>query len=217
MNSSSGLRIVKENNIDGHNININTQLENYYVKRLMDIVLCCMGLFIVVPIILITALIIKLETKGPIFYVQERLGLGGRVFKLIKLRSMMVDAEKHGMQWAQKNDPRVTKVGYFIRKTRIDELPQLFNVLKGDMTLIGPRPERPEFTALFEKEIPGFVERLSVLPGVTGWAQVNGGYDISPKEKLMLDLEYIQKQSLKMDLLIISKTIWIVLTGKGAR
>ncbi|WJQ00224.1 sugar transferase [Geobacillus stearothermophilus] len=151
-----------------------------YVKRFLDILLSLLALPIAIPIILIFAVIIKLETPGPAFFLQERVGLHGKYFKVIKLRSMGVNAEQNGAQWAAKNDPRVTKVGAFIRKTRIDELPQLFNVLKGDMSLIGPRPERPMFTAQFNEEIPGFIDRLQVKPGITGWAQVNGGYDIIP-------------------------------------
>ncbi|WPZ20157.1 sugar transferase [Geobacillus subterraneus] len=162
-----------------------------YVKRFLDILLSLLALPIAIPIILIFAVIIKLETPGPAFFLQERVGLHGKYFKVIKLRSMGVNAEKNGAQWATKNDPRVTKVGAFIRKTRIDELPQLFNVLKGDMSLIGPRPERPMFTAQFNEEIPGFIDRLQVKPGITGWAQVNGGYDITPREKLELDCYYI--------------------------
>src|SRR5690606_10331165 len=158
-------------------------------------------------IITIFAIIIKIESPGPAFFLQERVGLNGRNFLMIKLRSMRIDAEKNGAQWAAKNDPRVTKVGAFIRKTRIDELPQLFNVLKGDMSLIGPRPERPIFMEQFNKEIPGFVDRLKVRPGITGWAQVNGGYDITPKEKLELDRYYINNISFWLDLKIILKTI----------
>mgnify|MGYP001317651074 FL=1 len=176
-----------------------------------------LALPIAIPIILIFAVIIKLETPGPAFFLQERVGLHGKYFKVIKLRSMGVNAEKNGAQWATKNDPRVTKVGAFIRKTRIDELPQLFNVLKGDMSLIGPRPERPMFTAQFNEEIPGFIDRLQVKPGITGWAQVNGGYDITPKEKLELDRYYINNMSFWLDLKIILKTIKVCITGDGAR
>ena len=179
--------------------------------------LSLLALPIAIPIILIFAVIIKLETPGPAFFLQERVGLHGKYFKVIKLRSMGVNAEKNGAQWATKNDPRVTKVGAFIRKTRIDELPQLFNVLKGDMSLIGPRPERPMFTAQFNEEIPGFIDRLQVKPGITGWAQVNGGYDITPKEKLELDRYYINNMSFWLDLKIILKTIKVCLTGDGAR
>ncbi len=121
---------------------------------------------------------------------------------------MRMDAEKNGAQWAQQNDPRVTKVGAFIRKTRIDELPQFINIIKGDMSIVGPRPERPNFTAQFDQEIPGFV---------TGWAQVNGGYEISPSEKLVLDIEYIENGSLAMDIKILFKTVKVVVTGDGAR
>lgn len=130
---------------------------------------------------------------------------------------MKDDAEKNGAQWAERDDPRVTKVGKFIRKTRIDELPQLWNVLKGDMSLIGPRPERPMFTAQFNNQIPVFVERLIVKPGLTGWAQVNGGYDITPREKLKYDLYYINNMNLLLDLKIILLTIKVVFTGNGAR
>jgi exopolysaccharide biosynthesis polyprenyl glycosylphosphotransferase len=188
-----------------------------YIKRFLDILLSLLALPIAIPIILIFGIIIKLETPGPAFFLQERVGLHGKYFKVIKLRSMGVNAEKNGAQWAAKNDPRVTKVGAFIRKTRIDELPQLFNVLKGDMSLIGPRPERPMFTAQFNEEIPGFIDRLQVKPGITGWAQVNGGYDITPKEKLELDRYYINNMSFWLDLKIILKTIKVCITGDGAR
>lgn len=188
-----------------------------YFKRIMDIIFSLVGLIISAPIIFVVSVLIKIETPGPAFFVQERVGLNGEYFKLYKLRSMGVDAEKNGAQWAEKNDPRVTKVGAFIRKTRIDELPQFWNVLRGDMSLIGPRPERPVFTAKFDKEIPGFVDRLAIRPGLTGWAQVNGGYDITPEEKLKLDKYYIQHEGLLLDLKIIFKTIGIIFTGNGAR
>ena len=130
---------------------------------------------------------------------------------------MRTDAEKNGPRWAAKNDPRVTRVGKFIRKTRIDELPQLINILRGDMSLIGPRPERPVFTEKFDKEIPGFKKRLLVKPGLTGWAQVNGGYEMTPAEKFELDMFYIQNQSFKMDMQILFRTVWVVVSGNGAR
>ena len=187
-------------------------------KRIFDIICSLCGLIIGFPILVIFGIVIKLEDKGPIFYKQERLGKDGIKFYVYKLRSMRVDAEKiGGAQWAQKNDPRVTKVGNFIRKTRIDEIPQLFNILKGDMSLIGPRPERPELTYQFNQEIPGFVDRLLVKPGLTGWAQVNGGYDITPREKLILDIEYIENRNIWMDIKIVFKTIGVVFTGEGAR
>jgi exopolysaccharide biosynthesis polyprenyl glycosylphosphotransferase len=193
------------------------QLSYPIIKRVMDILLALIGLILTIPILLFFCIAIKLETPGPAFYLQERVGRNGKYFNVIKLRSMGVDAEKKGAQWADKNDPRVTKIGAFIRKTRIDEIPQLVNVLQGDMSMIGPRPERPMFTAQFNEEIPGFVKRLVVKPGVTGWAQVNGGYDITPKEKLQLDLYYIENRSLIIDLKIIFRTVRIVLTGEGAR
>ncbi len=151
------------------------------------------------------------------FYSQERVGKDGKIFKIYKLRSMVCNAEENGAQWAINNDPRITKVGGFIRKKRIDEIPQLFNVIKGDMSIIGPRPERPTFTEEFNKEISGFINRLQIKPGITGWAQVNGGYEITPIEKWELDMYYIENKSIKLDLLIIFKTIEIVLTGVGAR
>lgn len=187
-------------------------------KRVLDIVSSLLGLIIGLPIILIIAVLIKIDDKGPIFYTQERLGKDEKKFLVYKIRSMRVDAEKYGgAQWAQKDDPRITKIGKFIRKTRIDEIPQLFNILKGDMSLIGPRPERPELTYEFNKEIPGFIDRLCIKPGLTGLAQVNGGYDISPKDKLKWDMIYIKNRSICIDIKIILKTVGVVFTGDGAR
>lgn len=192
--------------------------QSYFLyKRLLDILFSLIGIFISLPIILTFIIIIRLETPGSAFFLQERVGLNGRYFKVIKLRSMGIDAEVNGAQWAEKNDPRVTKVGTFIRKTRIDELPQLINVLLGDMTLVGPRPERAMFTAKFNDEIPGFVTRLSVKPGLTGWAQVNGGYDLTPEEKFNYDRYYMDNQSVLFDIKIILKTVKICFTGEGSR
>lgn len=186
--------------------------------RILDIISSLLGLFIGTPLVIIFGLLIKLEDGGPIFYKQERLGKDEKRFFIYKLRSMRVDAEKiGGAQWAQKNDPRITKVGNFIRKTRIDEIPQLVNILKGDMSLIGPRPERPELTYKFDEEIPGFLLRTKVKPGLTGLAQVNGGYEISPQEKLKWDIEYIKNRNILMDIKIIFATIRVVITGDGAR
>ena len=186
--------------------------------RSFDIISSIIALIILFPIILITGIIVKIEDKGPIFYKQERLGKNEKRFYIYKIRSMRIDAEKNGKaQWAEKNDPRITKVGRFIRKTRIDELPQLINILKGDMTIVGPRPERPELTYEFEKQTEGFINRLKVKPGLTGLAQVNGGYDITPKEKLGWDMEYIRNRSIILDLKIILKTIKVIITGDGAR
>lgn len=186
-------------------------------QRVLDIVLSVIGLLIGIPLIVIFGILIKVEDSGPITYKQERLGKGGKKFYIYKLRSMRTDAEKFGAQWAEKNDPRITKVGKFIRNTRIDEIPQLFNILKGDMSIIGPRPERPSFTEEFNQEIPGFINRLAVKPGLTGWAQVNGGYEITPEEKLIEDIYYIKNRSILLDLKILFKTVKVVLTGDGAR
>lgn len=186
-------------------------------QRILNILLSIIGLIIGIPLVIIFGILIKIEDNGPITYKQERLGKGGKKFYIYKLRSMRTDAEKFGAQWAEKDDPRITKVGKFIRKTRIDEIPQLFNILKGEMSLIGPRPERPQFTEQFNKEIPGFVNRLAVKPGLTGWAQVNGGYDMTPSEKLVEDMYYIRNRSVLLDFKIIFKTIAVVLTGDGAR
>ncbi|SDN09094.1 exopolysaccharide biosynthesis polyprenyl glycosylphosphotransferase [Fictibacillus solisalsi] len=189
----------------------------FFVKRCIDILFAITGLFITSPIILIFAILIKIESKGPAFFFQERVGYQGKYFNVIKLRSMTLDAEKNGAQWAQQNDPRVTKIGAFIRKTRIDELPQLINIIVGDMSVVGPRPERPIFTAQFNQEIPGFIERLTVKPGLTGWAQINGGYDLTPEQKLKLDDYYIKNYCLSLDIKIILKTVLICFSGDGAR
>ncbi|MDD7182494.1 sugar transferase, partial [Peptostreptococcus porci] len=170
-----------------------------------------------VPIILIFGMLIKIEDRGPILYKQERLGKHGREFYVYKLRSMRTDAEKFGAQWAEKDDPRITKVGKFIRKTRIDEIPQLINILKGDMGIIGPRPERSVFTKEFEETFPNFVYRLAIKPGLTGWAQVNGGYEIGPGEKLEYDLYYIKNRSVMLDIKIVLMTAKVIFTGDGAR
>ena len=186
-------------------------------QRVLDIVLSILGLLVGIPLMIIFGILIKVEDNGPITYKQERIGKGGKKFYIYKLRSMSTDAEKFGAQWAEKEDPRVTKVGKFIRKTRIDEIPQLFNIIKGDMSIIGPRPERPLFTEEFNEEIPGFINRLAVKPGLTGWAQVNGGYEISPREKLTEDMYYIKNRSVLLDFKILFKTVKVVLTGDGAR
>ncbi|MBS9805108.1 sugar transferase [Bacillus toyonensis] len=214
------MREMKKYPLD-ETIETNINLPNHYIyftlKNTTDFLIALLGLVILSPILLLFVLAIKLESNGPAFFLQERVGLNGRVFNIIKLRSMYIDAEKNGAQWAKKNDARVTKIGAFIRRTRIDEIPQLINMLKGDMSLVGPRPERPIFTEQFNKEIPGFKNRIVVRPGITGWAQVNGGYDISPKEKLEFDIYYIKNLSLFMDVKIIFKTIKVIFTGEGAR
>ena len=188
-----------------------------FIKRIIDVILAFIGLIVASPIMAIISIAIKLESRGPVFYCQERVGKNGRVYTMYKLRSMYENAEENGAQWAEEDDPRVTKVGKFIRRTRLEELPQLFNVLKGDMSLVGPRPERPIFTYQFNEQIPGFINRLQVKPGLTGWAQVNGGYKLTPAEKLEYDLYYIENRTIWLDIKIMLKTIMVVLTGKGAR
>ncbi len=187
------------------------------VRRIFDLVFALIASVVCIPVIVIFGLLIFLQDGGPVFYLQERVGLQGKHFMIYKLRSMRLDAEANGAQMAEEDDPRITKIGRFIRKTRIDELPQIINVFKGDMSIIGPRPERPIFVVQFNEEIPGFIERLRVKPGITGWAQVNGGYDISAKEKLDLDMYYINHQSIFLDMKILFKTIKIIFTGEGAR
>lgn len=199
-------------------LTLSKNAEQYlFLKRAHDIFLATVGLIIALPIVLLFSILIVIETPGSPFYVQERMGKNGKRFMMMKLRSMRMDAEKDGAKWAEVNDPRITKVGAFIRKTRIDELPQLVSVLKGDMSIVGPRPERPFFTAKFNKEIKGFENRLLVKPGLTGLAQVSGGYDISPREKLQYDLAYIQNLTFSLEVKIILKTFKVILTGAGAR
>jgi exopolysaccharide biosynthesis polyprenyl glycosylphosphotransferase len=189
------------------------------LKRLSDILVALILLFINSPVILITALAIKLDSKGPVFFKQERSGLNGKTFRMVKFRSMYQDAEKHtGPVWSQKNDPRITKVGRIIRKLRIDELPQMYNVLKGEMSLVGPRPERPYFVEKLSEEIPYYKRRLKVRPGITGWAQVKHKYDESIEDvkiKLRYDLFYIENMSIRMDMKILFRTVFVVIFGKG--
>lgn len=188
-----------------------------FIKRGFDIIVCIIAAVIAIPVAIITCVLVVLESKGNPIYSQERLGKDEKPFILYKIRSMSTDAEKNGPQWADKNDARITKIGKFIRKTRIDELPQLYNILKGDMTIVGPRPERSVFTYEFEKTIGGFTNRLKVKPGLTGLAQVNGGYEMTPKEKLHWDLKYIEERNFITDFKIIIKTVLVIFTGHGAR
>ena len=187
------------------------------IKRIIGLLISIPSLLLIIPIFLIACIFIVIESSGNPIYIQERIGLNGQSFSIYKLRSMYQDAEKNGHKWASKNDTRITKVGRFIRKTRIDELPQIINVIKGEMSIIGPRPERPEFINEFLKDIPNFNERLAVRPGITGWAQVNGGYELTPKDKLVYDLFYINHESIKLDFLILLKTIKVMVTGNGSR
>lgn len=189
-----------------------------YLKRAFDLIFALLLLVPAVLLVIIFGLAIRLETPGNIFYKQERVGLMGKRIFVTKLRSMYSDAEeKSGPMWATKSDSRVTKVGHFIRQTRIDELPQLFNVIKGEMSFIGPRPERPMFTEEFSKNVPGFEQRLTVLPGLSGLAQIRGGYEATPAEKLADDMEYIRHFGLSQDLKIVFGTLYVVVSGHGAR
>jgi exopolysaccharide biosynthesis polyprenyl glycosylphosphotransferase len=178
-------------------------------------------LTLAVPVMLATAIAIFLEGGGPVIFRQERVGRGGRTFTLLKFRSMRTDAEHDGKaRWASEKDERITPVGRFIRKGRIDELPQLWNVLKGEMSLVGPRPERPCFVEQLSKQIPFYAIRHTVNPGITGWAQVRAEYGASvedAKRKLQFDLYYVKNHTLVLDLLIAVETIRVVLSGKGAR
>lgn len=189
-----------------------------YTKRVLDIITSSIGLFTLLPLFALTAVVIKLESKGPIFYKQKRVGLFNKEFEVIKFRSMRADAEAHGAQWATKDDARITRVGRFIRKTRIDELPQLINVLKGEMSLIGPRPEREVFIKDLEKNIPFYRFRHAVKPGISGLAQVKYPYGASIEDaqwKHRYDLHYIKHQTLLVDLRISLATIKTILFAKG--
>lgn len=195
-----------------------THRKNRILKRMLDLLFVFMLSLVAIPVGLITALLIKLESPGPVFFRQQRTGLYNREFDVIKFRSMRSDAEKHGAQWASKNDSRVTKIGKFIRKTRIDELPQLINVLKGEMSMVGPRPEREVFIDELEKTIPYYRFRHAVKPGITGLAQVKYAYGASIEDavwKHKYDIYYIKHQSFRMDLKILGLTVKTVLFGMG--
>ena len=192
-----------------------------FLKRTLDIILSLMLLILLLPVIIITAILIRIDSKGPVLFSQDRIGENKKTYMVYKFRSMVADAEKKsGPVWAKDNDDRVTRIGRFIRKWRIDELPQLWNVLIGNMSFVGPRPEREFFVKKLEDIIPYYEERFSVKPGISGWAQVCYGYGASVEdavEKLNYDLFYIKNMSFFMDLMIILRTIKIVLFGKGAR
>ncbi len=191
------------------------------VKRLCDIAVSLILLFLTLPVMLLTALLIKLDSPGPVLYRQERTGLNGKPFTLLKFRSMRSDAESAGSpRWAQVQDPRITRMGRIIRPMRIDELPQLFNILSGEMSMVGPRPERPLFVEQLAEQIPFYRGRAYVKPGLTGWAQVNFPYGASvedAREKLAYDLYYVKNRSLLLDLLILASTVRVILFREGAR
>ena len=191
-----------------------------WIKRMIGFSFSSIGLILLSPLILIISILIKIDSRGPIFYKQERTGEDGRVFGLIKFRSMVANAETNGPVWAEKNDSRVTRIGKWMRNWRLDEVPQMFNVLKGDMSFVGPRPERPFFIEKLRKEIPFYDQRFYVKPGITGWAQIKYRYGASKDdalEKLKYDLYYIKNLSSLFDMIIIFETVKVVLFGKGAR
>jgi lipopolysaccharide/colanic/teichoic acid biosynthesis glycosyltransferase len=190
-------------------------------KRLLDILLATLGLFVTAPILLFAAFLIKLTSRGPVIYKQLRVGERSKIFKIYKLRTMIMDAEKGtGAIWAKENDPRITSIGRVLRKTRIDEIPQFINVIKGEMSIVGPRPERPEMVRDFKKLIGDYEKRLTVKPGITGIAQIYHKYDeslVDVRKKLKYDLLYSKKMSPATDFAILAQTCLVVLTGKGAR
>ncbi len=190
-------------------------------KRGMDILFSSLGLLILSPLLVLVSILIKVTSPGPVFFRQERIGKNRCIFDMYKLRTMRLDAENDtGPVWARENDPRVTPVGKILRKSHIDEIPQLINVLKGEMSVVGPRPERPIFVAGLSKEIKDYTKRLAIRPGITGLAQVLHKYDETiedVKKKIKLDLLYIREMCLMTDLRILIRTVLVVLTGKGAR
>jgi exopolysaccharide biosynthesis polyprenyl glycosylphosphotransferase len=190
-------------------------------KRLLDVVVSLVVLIAIAPVCALVAVLIKLDSKGPVLFTQKRVGKDGKIFTMGKFRSMVENAEQHsGPVWAEKDDPRITRMGRIIRRLKIDEVPQLFNVLRGDMSLVGPRPERPFFVESLEREIPLYRRRLRVAPGLTGWAQTKQGYDTSiddVKEKLKYDLYYIENMSLRMDAKILLRTLFVALRGTEVR
>ena len=199
----------------------NQGLMRTMIKRLFDVVCATLLILLALPIMLVTGILILMESSGPILYRQERVGLNGRLFNVVKFRSMRTDAEKDGQpRWASARDDRITRVGRIIRKLRIDELPQLFSVLGGDMSLVGPRPERPYFVDKLTQEMPYYAVRQSVKPGLTGWAQVRYHYGASVEdsaEKLQYDLYYVKNHSLFLDIVVLFETVGVVLMGKGAQ
>lgn len=210
------------------------------LRRAVDVAAATAGIVVLAPVMAVVALAVKMDSRGPVFYAQDRVGINrrrrerrtnrpadgrrrvvnaGRPFRIYKFRTMRTDAESGGPQWAKYGDPRITRTGRVLRKTRLDEIPQFLNVLRGDMTLIGPRPERPFFVNILQKEVPHYSKRLLVKPGITGMAQVNHKYDDSiesVRTKVKWDLRYIRSQGLASDARIVLRTIRTVLTGEGA-
>ncbi|MBV9956779.1 MAG: exopolysaccharide biosynthesis polyprenyl glycosylphosphotransferase, partial [Acidobacteria bacterium] len=193
---------------------------NAFVRVAMHRAVALVGAILSLPLVIITALLIKLESKGPVLYRQERVGRNGRPFTLMKFRSMRVDAEKNGPVWAQDRDDRTTRVGRIIRRIRVDEIPQFWNILRGEMNFVGPRPERPHFIRQLAEEIPYYEQRHLIAPGLTGWAQIKYPYGASvedARQKLQYDLYYIKNQSLLLDAAILFETIKTIIFSRGAR
>ena len=188
-----------------------------FCKRLVDILVSLTVLLVGLVPMIVLAIIIRCDSVGSPIFVQERLGLDQKPFKIYKFRSMRIDAEKDGARWATESDDRVTKVGKILRKTRLDELPQFVNILLGQMTIVGPRPERAEFYDVFDLYIDGFRQRMLVKPGLTGHAQVNGGYNLLPEQKIIYDIEYIKNRSISMDIKCVLNTVRVIIKGDGAR
>ena len=189
-----------------------------FLKRAFDVFAALTFLLLLAVPMLIIALIVKLSSKGPALYYQQRLGLNGKPFHVIKFRTMYDDAEADGLRWSLgDDDPRITPVGRVLRKTHLDELPQLWCILVGDMSVVGPRPERPEYYDRFEQYIHGFRQRLKVKPGMTGLAQVRGGYFLKPEEKVLYDVEYIKTRSIGLELRILLETVKVVFCCEGVK
>lgn len=190
----------------------------FAVKRAMDLFVGILGLILLLPLFLVVMIIVKVDSRGPVFFSQQRVGKDGKLFKMYKFRTMVVDAEsKTGPVWAVENDPRLTLVGRFLRKSKIDEFPQFMNLVKGDMTMVGPRPERPFFVDYFKAKIPGYARRLEVTPGITGLAQLRNGYDrraVDVIKKLRFDVTYMKKMKLSLDLRLLRETFLAVLKRK---
>lgn len=214
--------MVKTNQIYGVPlIEVLPQIMTYgsrLTKRIIDLAISIFLMVLMSPVLLIIVVLIKLSSPGPVLYVQSRIGRNGRTFKMYKLRTMVKDAEEYGPEWAGEKDPRITGIGRIIRKLYIDEIPQLINVLKNEMSVVGPRPERPHFVELLKKEIPYYYKRMTIKPGITGWAQVKHKYDTSfddVKEKLQYDFFYIENMSLRLDFKIMINTILVIVLLKG--
>lgn len=184
------------------------------VKRVFDFFVSLLALIVLLIPMCIVAIVIRCTSKGPALYIQDRLGVNGKTFRVVKFRTMCVDAEENGAQWSEEDDPRVTKVGKFLRRFHIDELPQLWNILVGDMSFVGPRPERECFYDAFETYIHGFNARLKVKPGLTGLAQIAGGALMPPEEKIVYDVDYIKRRSILLDIKILFKTVETVIARR---